>query len=378
MSKKFGVFGLIGLITLSLGRYPAQSAVPSLEEKIGQMLLLGFRGTKINAEHDMVRILRDIRPGGIVLFDFDVPSGTYPRNIINPRQTRELVLSLQSFSPIPLLIAVDAEGGRVNRLKPEYGFLDIPSAAKAGKMKAENIRDIYRRLAEQLAGLGISLNLAPVVDLNLNPANPIIGALDRSFADDPEIVVKYARLFISAHHEFKVCTAIKHFPGHGSSRGDSHKGLTDITHTYNHEESIPFRSLITAGLADAVMTAHVVHKQVDPDHPATLSTRFIRDILRDEWGYSGVVISDDLHMGAVLDHYSLPVAAVQAVQAGCDILALSNNGPRYDEKAAYKARDALLKAVKKGKISEESLDRSYQRIMQLKKQAGLIKRNTPR
>lgn len=376
MLQKICFFGLIILTALPLSCSPEQdSSSLCLEDKIGQMLLMGFRGTEISADHGIARILQDIPLGGIVLFDYDVPSGTFPRNIVNPRQTRKLVSSLQSFSRIPLLIAVDAEGGRINRLKPEYGFLAIPSAAEAAQMETGDIRDIYRQLARQLAGLGINMNLAPVVDINLNPDNPIIGALNRSFSGDPETVVKCARIFISAHHEYKVLTAIKHFPGHGGSRKDSHKGLVDITNTFDVKESLPFIKIIEAGLADAVMTAHVINKKFDPENPATLSPRFIRDILRDQWGYAGVVISDDLHMGAILNHYSFSSAAVKAVQAGCDLLAVSNNGRRYDEKAAYKARDALLQAVQEGNLSEETINRSYQRIMQLKKKAGLLNLN---
>lgn len=345
---------------------------PSLEEKIGHMLLLGFRGAELTKDHAFVRILQDIPLGGVVLFDYDVPSGTYPRNIINPGQTRKLILSLQKYSRTPLLIAVDAEGGRVNRLKPKYGFRDVPSAAEAGKMKDTDIREVYLRLAGQLAELGINMNLAPVADINLNPDNPVIGALDRAFARDPETVTKCARIFISAHHDFNILTAVKHFPGHGSSREDSHKDMTDITETYQPQESIPFKRIITAGLADAVMTAHVINRNIDPNHPATLSSRHIQDILRKEWGYTGVVVSDDLHMGAVLDHYSFSEAVVKAVKAGCDLLAVSNNGRIYDGEAAYKARDALLEAVREGQISEERINRSYQRIMQLKKKAGQV------
>lgn len=372
MPHKIIIFCLAAVLVLPF-TYSAQDNdhSPSLEEKIGHMLLMGFRGTELTKDHPFVRVLQNIPLGGVVLFDYDVPSATFPRNIINPCQTRKLILSLQKYSCTPLLVAVDAEGGRVNRLKPKYGFQEVPSAAKAGKMKDSDIREVYLRLAEQLAGLGINMNLAPVVDINLNPDNPVIGALDRAFAGDPETVTKCAGTFISAHHKFSVLTAIKHFPGHGSSREDSHKGMTDITETYQPQESIPFKNIISAGSADAVMTAHVVNRNVDPNHPATLSSRCIKEILRNKWGYNGVVISDDLHMGAVLNHYSFSEAVVKAVEAGCDLLAVSNNGRLYDGKAAYKARDALLKAVREGHISEERINFSYQRIMQMKKKAGL-------
>lgn len=374
MPHKMIIFCLAGVLVLPLTcSIQDYNHSPSLEEKIGHMLLMGFRGTELTKDNPFVRVLQDIPLGGVVLFDYDVPSGTYPRNIMNPCQTRELVLSLQKYSCTPLLVTVDAEGGQVNRLKPKYGFREVPSAAEAGKMKDKDIREVYLRLAEQLAGLGINMNLGPVVDINLNPGNPIIGALDRAFAGDPDTVTKCARMFISAHHNFRILTAIKHFPGHGSSQEDSHKGMTDITETYQPQESIPFKRIITAGLADAVMTAHVVNRNIDPNHPATLSSRYIKDILRNKWGYTGVVISDDLHMGAVLNHYSFSEAVVKAVEAGCDLLAVSNNGRIYDGKAAYKARDALLKAVHEGHISEERINRSSRRIMQLKKKAGLVK-----
>ncbi len=352
--------------------FSADTEPLSLEDKIGQMLLLGFRGTEITEDHEVVRILKDIPLGGVVLFDYDVPAGKFPRNILNPEQTRNLISSLQSFSATPLLVAVDAEGGRVNRLKPGRGFLEIPAAADAGLKEPEELQKIYSGLAEQLAGLGFNLNLAPVVDLNINSENPVISSLGRSFSHEPEKVIECSREFISAHRNHHVLTALKHFPGHGSSYDDTHKGLADVTGTYQNRELIPFKRLIRAGLADTVMTAHIINKNIDPDHPATLSPRFIQDILRDRWGYSGVVISDDLHMDAVLNYYSFREAVVKAVQAGCDLLAVSNNGRFYDEKAAHKARDALRQAVQNGEIPIKTIDRSYQRIIDLKKRAGLL------
>ncbi len=372
MIPKWCIYGTIIIIISSLCLFCAAEATPTLEEKVSQMLLIGFRGTAIPDGHETARTLRDIPIGGVVLFDYDVPSGSFPRNIINPRQIRKLTARLQSLSQTPLLIAVDAEGGRVNRLRARYGFLDIPSAAEAGKAKTAELSGIYRKLAAQLAAAGVNLNLAPVVDVNVNPDNPVIGGLGRSFSSDPEKVVEYARAFISAHRGYKVLTAIKHFPGHGGSCEDSHLGLTDITDTFTKQEYIPFKKIIMTGLADAVMTAHVMNRNIDPEYPATLSPRFIQKILREQWNYSGVVISDDLHMGAILNHYSFSDAVVQAAQAGCDLLAISNNGRKYDPEAAYKARDALLQAVLKGRLSEESVTLSYQRIMRLKQSAGIL------
>src|SRR5690606_10098573 len=168
-------------------------------------------------------------------------------------------------------------------------------------------------MAATLAEAGINLNLAPVVDVNVNPDNPVIGQLERSFSGDPDVVTEQAKAFIEAHHEHGVLCTLKHFPGHGSSEADSHLGFVDVTNLWSRQELEPFRNLIDAGLADAIMTAHIFNANWDSEHPATLSRAVITGILREELGYDGVVITDDMQMGAIRDFYGFEAAVVMSV-----------------------------------------------------------------
>ena len=338
-----------------------------LKERIGQMLLIGFRGTEASEDSDIVKAIQDLNIGGVVLFDYDVPSKSFPRNIINPEQTKKLIADLQEFSATSLLIAIDAEGGLINRLKPKYGFIEVPSHQLLGeKDNPEETKKIAEELASQLADLGFNINLAPVVDLNINPKNPIIGNLERSFSDDPQKVVEQALAFIEGHKEYNILTTLKHFPGHGSSSSDSHKSLVDVTNTYQEKELIPYQEIIKKNMADTIMTAHIINRNIDPDYPATLSILFIEKILRQELNFQGVIISDDMQMGAITQNYGFEEAVIRAVNAGCDIIAVSNNGQTYNESIAYQTRDIIFKAVKENKIPIKRITESSDRIQKLK------------
>ena len=347
--------------------------IPSLDAQIGQMLMVGFRGIVLDEDALFLTVLQETKLGGVILFDYDVPSQSFPRNIVSFEQTQALIRQLQSSAPTPLLVAIDAEGGRINRLKPKYGFLDIPSARILGKASLEQCRIQYRDLADQLHRLGINLNLAPVVDLDLNPENPVIGSLERSFSPSPEIVSQRAAAFIDSHHSSGIITSLKHFPGHGSSRNDSHLGLTDVTSTFQDIELQPFQNLIRSQKADTIMTAHIMHRDLDSRYPATLSPAILKDLLRKKMGFQGVIISDDMQMGAISRHFGFKEALVQAVLAGCDILAIANNSQVYDEQAAVKAHRALKQAVLENRIPHSRISASYTRIMALKKKHGLIR-----
>ena len=340
-----------------------------IKEKIGQMIMIGFRGTTASEDSNIYKIIKDVKIGGVMLFDYDVPSDSFPRNIVNPDQTKKLISDLQNYSPLPLFMAVDAEGGKINRLKPEYGFLKIPSPSDMGQDKTlETTNKESERLAEELKNLGFNMNLAPVVDININPRNPIIGNLGRSFSSDPEVVVNNARIFIENHSKNNIIAVAKHFPGHGSSAQDSHLGMVDITDTYQEEkELLPYKELTKEGLLSAVMTAHIVNKNIDPNFPATLSSAFLQKILREEIGFKGIIISDDIQMAAITNNYEFDKAVIMAVNAGCDIISVSNNNYEgYDELAAYKVRDIIFNAVKEKKIEERRIIESYDRIINLK------------
>ncbi|MDD4073910.1 MAG: glycoside hydrolase family 3 protein [Candidatus Pacebacteria bacterium] len=345
----------------------------NLKEKIGQMLIIGFRGTEANNNSYIIKTIKELNIGGVILFDRDNPSkGEIQRNIINVEQTKKLITNIKNSSS-DIFISIDAEGGYVNRLKTKYGFENIPSAEELGKLSAEEVKSHSLSLGKTLKNIGINMDFAPVVDVNINPMNPVIRYLERSFSEDPEKVYEYSSAFIEGLHENEIISAIKHFPGHGSSEDDSHLGVVDITETYNEIELIPYRRLIEDGYSDIVMTAHIFNKNIDADNPATLSSKFLKDILRNELGFNGVIISDDMQMGAIVNNYGYAEAIIKAVNAGCDMLIISNNGDEYNESAPREAVDAIFNAVKNGKISEEQINESYNRIQKLKENYGIKK-----
>ncbi|HPO68181.1 MAG TPA: glycoside hydrolase family 3 N-terminal domain-containing protein [Candidatus Pacearchaeota archaeon] len=345
-----------------------------LKERIGQMVMIGFRGTEVSENSDIIKIINNAKIGGVVLFDFDVPSKSFPRNILNYEQTKKLISDLKKYSSVPLFIAVDAEGGKVNRLKPEYGFLDIASPKELGELNNYEItKKEYLKLAKELRELGFNMNFAPVVDLNINAKNPIIGALNRSFSSNPDIVFIQAKVFIESLKENNIISVVKHFPGHGSSKNDSHLGIVDVTETYKEEEIIPYQKLNENNLLEAVMTAHIFNKKIDKNYPSTLSSIFLEDILRKKIGFSGVIISDDMQMGAISKNYGFEESIIKAINAGNDILLFSNNSSNnYDKDLGYKVTDIIYDAVKNGQISEQRIFESSERIYNLKRKFNII------
>jgi len=345
-----------------------------LKKQIGQMIMVGFRGTEITKDSHIVKVVNDIEIGGVVLFDYDIPSKSFPRNILNPEQTKKLIFDLQKYSPTPLFIAIDVEGGEINRLDSEYGFSEFLSAEELGNIEDyEFTRKEALRLSQELKSLGFNMNFAPVVDVNINPNNPVIGALGRSFSSDPEKVFLHAQAFIEAHNQNDVITVVKHFPGHGSSLEDSHLGLVDVTETYKEEEIIPYKKIQQEGLLNTVMTAHIFNRNIDKDYPVTLSYVFLDNILRKEIEFDGVIISDDMQMKAIVDYYGVEEAAIRAINSGCDILLFSNNSQtEFNEDLSYQIQEIIYRAVKEKRISEERITESYDRILNLKNKFNII------
>lgn len=376
MNKKiFAIFlGLIILILAIISLLNKEEVqAPTIDEKIGEMLILGFRGLEVNDSSKIVQDINKYNIGGIIVFDYDVPSKTWSRNIESPEQTKKLVNDIKSLTNENLFIAVDSEGGYVNRLKTKYGFINIESALKMGEGEASETFTQVSQLGAELKDLGFNLNFAPVVDVNINPDNPVIGYLERSFSDDPIKVYEHASSFIDAMHKYNITTAIKHFPGHGSSQDDSHLGLVDVTSTYNKEiELLPYKELIASNKLDMIMTAHVINTNIDSENPATLSSIFLQDILRNELGYNGIIVSDDMQMGAIVDNFGQEEAIIKAINAGCDLLIFSNNNKEYDENIAEKAVNIIKKALEENKISEERINESYNRIIELKQKYGIL------
>ncbi|MGB7480048.1 MAG: glycoside hydrolase family 3 N-terminal domain-containing protein [Burkholderiaceae bacterium] len=344
----------------------------TLEQKIGQMVMMGFAGTRPDdpAVRQALQQIEQGRLGGIAFYRY---------NIEGPQQTRELNAAFQRANPLslPLLIALDQEGGLVQRLRASNGFADTPSAEEVAATQTPQQAFItYRTMADMIRRAGFTLNMGPVVDLRGAPApvSPVIGQLRRSFSDDPATVVRYAEAFIDAHHAAGVLTSIKHYPGHGMATADSHRGMVDITDTYQARERIPFRALIASGRADAIMGAHLIDRQVDADNPVTLSARYLPQRLRGEDGFDGVVVTDDLCMGAILQYYTLEQIVVRAIDAGNDVLVFSNNPaaaqgvpdfqPQYD--IGERVIAIVLRALADGRLRQEQIENAWRRIVAMR------------
>lgn len=339
----------------------------ALERKIGQMVLVGFRGMSVDDAGPVVEQIRAGQVGGVVLFDVDVLTGEPARNIRSPEQVRALVDGLQRAAGGALLVAVDQEGGRVTRLKTQYGFPPTVSQRELAQRGVKATREQASQTARTLSQLGINVNLAPVVDLDVNPASPAIGALGRSFSADAQVVSEHTRAVIEGHHGRGVLTAVKHFPGHGSAVADSHRGFVDVSATWSEAELDSYRVLIRDGMVDMVMTAHVFNRNLDPEWPATLSPSTITGLLRQRLCFSGVVVADDMQMGAIAEHYGLETALRQATVAGVDIITFANNNPRaYVPDIAPKAINIIAALVADGTISEARINESVGRIRALK------------
>jgi len=345
----------------------ASERTDSLTLKIGQMLMIGFRGLSVSDSPGIAEDIREHRIGGVVLFDYDVPLHSPVRNISSPAQLSRLTLELQSLSEIPLLIAIDQEGGRVNRLKPKFGFPPSVSAEHLGELNNPDSTAATAVLtARTLKSMHIGLNFAPVADLNVNPANPVIGMLGRSFSGNPEVAIPNILLTVRSYNREGVIATLKHFPGHGSTATDTHKDFTDITQSWTPKELEPYRALFASGYRDVIMTAHVFNAKLDPLYPATLSKSTIDGLLRRKLGFRGVVVSDDMQMKAIADRYGLEEAIRLAIDAGVDILLFGNN-TSWEPDAAARATGIIRSLVEQKRITPERINRSFRRIMELKK-----------
>jgi beta-N-acetylhexosaminidase len=266
----------------------------------------------------------------------------------------------------PLLIALDEEGGLVQRLGPSHGFPAYESAQQLGERDdPDYTRSRSSAMATMLRAAGVNLNLAPVVDVNVNPDNPIIGALGRSFSADPAVVAVQAGAFVEGHRSIGVRTALKHFPGHGSSTTDSHQGFVDVTNTWSEDELIPYRTLLAASEVDTILTAHVFNANLDPDYPATLSRATITGLLRGTLGWSGPVISDDLQMAAIRGIYGTDEALARCIGAGVDILLIAQQQV-WEDGVVADTIERVVALVEKGQISRQRIAEAAARVAALK------------
>jgi beta-N-acetylhexosaminidase len=321
--------------------------------RVGRRLMVGFEGPTASA--DVKALIRDFAVGQVILFS---------RNVEDPEQTAELVRELQATARSaghdrPLLIAVDQEGGRVARLKaPWTAWPPLRALGRAGDETMA--RRMGEALAAELRACGIALDFAPVVDVDTNAANPVIG--DRSFGADPDLVGRLGAAMILGLQEGSVAACAKHFPGHGDTEVDSHLELPVVGHPRSRLDEVelrPFRLAIQAGVA-AVMTGHVLVRELDPEVPATLSARVVGGLLRDELGYDRAVVADDLEMKAVAKRWRPADSAVQAARAGCDILPFCR-----DHEAQVEAAEGLIRAVEDGAITFREMEQTERRLARL-------------
>ena len=339
-----------------------------LKELIGNMFIVGFYGTDINTKSQIVKEIENYHLGGVILFDRHPSQRGKAKNIKNPKQLKALTQKLQAYSSYPLFIATDQEGGKVARLKKKTGFKkNYPSAKDIStKYKVKSIKKIYKEMGHTLSDMGINLNFAPSIDMEINPNNVVIVKLKRSYGKDPKRVVMFSKLFIDAMHENNVLTSLKHFPGHGSSEGDTHKGFVDITKRWQSIELEPYKALIKEDLVDTIMVAHVFNKNIDNVYPASLSYKTVSIKLREELGYEGVVVTDDLQMYAISKHYTLEETLKLSINAKVDLLLFGNQLDPKNIVSVKKLVETTLSLVKNGEIQIQTIIDANHRIDKLK------------
>lgn len=351
----------LGLALLFAGGMASQAQ--SLDEMAGQMVLIGFQGDTVSAPG-----FRAVRAqvaagqvGGVMYLRTNIAS------LANVRAMNNALLAARPW--LPPLIALDQEGGQIRRLTEAVGFAEIDSAEAIARRGVTSARSIYGDLAQRLAQLGFTVNFGPVVDLNLNPDNPIIARYERSFGTNPVHVAQLAAAFVDGHRAAGLATALKHFPGHGSSSGDTHDGFVDVTGEWQEIELDPYRRLIGEGKADMVMVAHIFNADYAGGDalqlPASLSPEWIEGVLRDTLGFEGVVISDDMEMGAVRAHFDLRETVVRAVMAGNDILLFSNTAA-YTSDLGAQIHGILVEEARADPAFAARIEQSYRRIVSLK------------
>ncbi|GIP32214.1 beta-N-acetylhexosaminidase [Paenibacillus sp. J2TS4] len=328
----------------------------TLEEKIGQMIIAGVQGTSASSEDE--RMIKEQHVGGIIF---------YKNNLADPASVVRFANQLKQWNEshsVPLLLSVDQEGGRVSRLP---GLDLLPTAQEIGQWNSrEAAGEIGAILGEEVKAMGLNMNFAPVLDINNNPKNPVIG--DRSFGSTAEIVSSMGIEAMKQMELTGVIPVVKHFPGHGDTETDSHLDLPVIHKSEKDLTELewkPFVKAIEEG-TDAIMVAHILFPQIDEQYPSSLSPAVVTGQLRDKLGFEGVILTDDLTMGAIVNRYGIGEASVLSVQAGTDILLIAHEYSNVDEVTA-----ALKQSVADGTLSEERIDESVRRILQLKTKFNL-------
>lgn len=375
---------IIGLLQSLMGNCISDQ---ELHKKIGEMLIVGFDDSEFIEGSLIAENIEQHHIGGVILFS-SFPEWSWQnkkcgkRNIINPQQLRKLINNLQDHAKKnrnpeegALFIAMDQEGGYVSRLSAEDGFIQENLSAK----ELGNINDLAftynyaQELAKYLKMLGINLNFAPVIDLAVNSDN-FIYKKERCFGNNPDRVYEQAKAFARGMHNNGIKTTLKHFPGHGNSAGDTHKGMVDITETWDIKELEPYQRFIDSGYCELIMISHVINQKLDSTHkiknksgemglaPATFSGKMVTELLRKQMGFKGVIVSDDLCMGAITNEYSFEDTLKYAINSGIDILILAN----HEQDRTKDAIEIIQRLVDDGIIKRERIEQSYEKIIKLK------------
>ena len=328
-----------------------------VEQMAGKLLVMGFPGNSLDDTSTKVLTghIKAGRAGGALFLRHNVKSGNQAKAM-----ARQFAAAQSGC-----LNAIDQEGGKVQRLGKKHGLSPIPTAQwVAGNKSVAEAKAIYAKAGRELRGAGFNMNMAPSVDIH-DPKNPVIGKYGRSFSTDVERIAAYAGAFVDGFASAGVACSLKHFPGHGSSRGDSHDGFVDITNTWKQSELVPFKKL--AGKAPMIMGGHLFHPEFsNGKSPVTFSSKALISKLRNGLGYQGIILTDDLDMGAIRKSFQLKEAIILALAAGNDLILLSNS-LRYDGDLPASAVRWISGAVKEGRISQGSLKASYNRVMNMRR-----------
>ncbi|MBN9309401.1 glycoside hydrolase family 3 N-terminal domain-containing protein [Devosia sp.] len=350
------------LLATILALCAAPALAQSLEQMAGQMIIVGFAGDSVD-DKGVAAVRKQVSDGTIggVMY--------LKTNVASRSAVAAMNDAFRKAAPadLPPFITLDQEGGLVERLGSAVGFKEIPDAETiAAEYTAEQSRSIYEQLARGVRDWGFNVNFAPVVDLAVNPNNQVIAKYGRAYGKTADVVSEYVAQVVAAHHDAGLLTSLKHFPGHGSSTADSHEGFVDITRTWKPTELDPYRALIAKGYDDFVMVGHLIDTEIDPTGlPSSLSPVWIGSVLRGQLGFAGVVITDDLEMGAIRDHYGLEETVKRAVRAGVDVLLFSNTAkPRASLGA--EVRKILVDTAESDPEFKARIEESYKRIVALK------------
>jgi beta-N-acetylhexosaminidase len=364
-------YSILLMLSLFVPAHADQASDAVLQGKIDQLFIVGFRGTSMSTAPDAQRILAETNIGGVILFDYDTPTRLYGRNISSKIQVSSLVKDLQSKSQTPLFISIDEEGGKVSRLKKVPGFTPTLSAEKLSRKTDIQVQGVAKGLGKILYSYGFNMNFAPVLDVNVNKRSPAIGLVGRSFSPLQSVVSRKAVAFSKGLQQSSIIPVGKHYPGHGSSVGDTHKGFVDITKTFKQYELEPFKKACASGIP-AIMVGHLFDSNVDVDFPATLSKAHI-DRLKNLGCTSQVIVTDDIDMKALNGQYSRHDVLVKAFNAGIDIVIASNNINAYNPDQFFVDRKIIFDAVKAGEISEVRINEAYNKVTDLKNKFKIIK-----